>query len=56
MSGLTLYMKPSSPPCRAVFLVAEALGLQLNLSFVDLQRGQNMTHQFLKVSICNTYL
>lgn len=51
MSVLTLYMKLRSPPCWEVFLIAEALDLRLNLSFIDLQGGQHMAYHLLTVTL-----
>jgi hypothetical protein len=46
---IDLYYLPASTPCRAVLLTANAVGVQLNLKYLDLFKGEHMTPQFLKV-------
>jgi glutathione S-transferase len=46
---IDLYYLPQSSPCRAVMLTANAVGVQLNLKYLDLLKGEHMTPQFLKV-------
>jgi glutathione S-transferase len=46
---IDLYYMPASSPCRAVMLTASAAGVQLNLKFLDLLKGEQMAQQFLKV-------
>ncbi|PSN32392.1 Glutathione S-transferase 1-1 [Blattella germanica] len=45
---IDLYYKPGSSPSRAVLLVAKALGVELNLKFVDLMAGAQMKPEFIK--------
>lgn len=46
---LDLYYVPGSPPCRTVLLAAKALNLNLNLKLVDLQHGEHLKPEYLKV-------
>lgn len=48
--SIDLYYVPGSSPCRAVRLVAAAIGLDLNLKLTDLMTGQHLTPEFIKVS------
>ncbi|XP_013196509.2 glutathione S-transferase 1-1 [Amyelois transitella] len=45
-----LYQMPGSAPCRAVLLTARALNINLNLKLVDLQRGDHLKPEFLKLN------
>ncbi|XP_046671979.1 glutathione S-transferase 1-1-like [Homalodisca vitripennis] len=47
---LDFYYTPVSAPCRAVLLTAKALNVSLNLKIVDLQRGDNLKPEFLKIN------
>lgn len=47
---IDFYYLPYSPPCRSVLLLAELLGLELNLKSVDLLAGEHLKPEFLKVS------
>lgn len=46
---IDLYYLPASSPCRSVLLTANAVGVQLNLKFLDLFKGEHLTPEFLKV-------
>lgn len=46
---IDLYHMPLSAPCRAVRMAASTLGVELNLKFLDLSKGEHMTPEFLKV-------
>lgn len=46
---IDLYHVPGSSPCRAVRLVAAALGVDLNLKLLNLMEGEHMKPEFLKV-------
>jgi hypothetical protein len=46
---IDLYYIPASAPCRSVLLTANAVGVQLNLKYVDLFKGEHLTPEFLKV-------
>lgn len=46
---IDLYHIPGSPPCHTVRLVASALGVELNLKFVDLLENEHNKPEFLKV-------
>ncbi|XP_063370877.1 glutathione S-transferase 1-like [Cydia amplana] len=47
---MDLYYTPGSAPCRVVLLVAAALDIQLNLKELNLQAGEHMTTEFLKLN------
>nr|AIZ46898.1 glutathione S-transferase delta 3 [Cnaphalocrocis medinalis] len=47
---IDLYYRPGSPPCRAVRLVAAALGIDLNLKLVDLHGGEHLKPEYLKLN------
>lgn len=47
---LDLYYVPGSAPCRTVLLAAKALGVDLNLKYLDLMKGEHLTPEFIKVS------
>lgn len=44
------YYMPESPPCRAVELAADKLGLKLNKKRLDLSKGEHLTEAFLKIN------
>lgn len=46
---LDLYYTPGSPPCQAVQMVAKAVGIDLNLKFVDLVNKEQLKPEYLKV-------
>ncbi|XP_011873043.1 PREDICTED: uncharacterized protein LOC105564891 [Vollenhovia emeryi] len=43
---LQLYYFPPSPPCRAVMLVAEAIGLEVELIVLNVMAGENLTPEY----------
>ncbi|XP_069700043.1 glutathione S-transferase 1-1-like [Periplaneta americana] len=45
-----LYYMPLSAPCRSVMMAASALGVELNLKFLDLFKGEHMKPDFLKLT------
>ncbi|XP_074598123.1 glutathione S-transferase 1-like [Brevipalpus obovatus] len=47
---MDLYFMAESPPCRAVLMVAEYLGLRLNLISVDLTNNEQFSPQFSKIN------
>jgi len=47
---IDLYYLGASPPCRVVTLTAKALGLELNLKVIDMQKGEHLTPEFLKMN------
>lgn len=49
--SLDFYYVSASAPCRAVLLTANAVGVQLNLKYVDMLKGEHLTPEFIKV--CN---
>lgn len=48
-ANINLYYTQNSPPSRTVLLVAKALGIELVLKSVDLEKGEHLTPEFLKV-------
>ncbi|XP_048513307.1 glutathione S-transferase 1-1-like [Athalia rosae] len=44
--ALNLYYTQVSPPCRAVMLTAEAIGMKLNLINVDIFSGENLKPEY----------
>jgi glutathione S-transferase len=43
------YYVPGSGPCRAAMLTARAVGVELNLKYVDLKSGEHLKPEFLAV-------
>jgi hypothetical protein len=46
---IDLYYLPASAPCRSVLLTANAVGVQLNLKYLDLFKREHLTPEFRKV-------
>lgn len=44
-----LYYFPPSPPCRAVMLTVEAIGLEVELILVNTMAGENLTSEYEEV-------
>jgi glutathione S-transferase len=49
---IDLYYSPGSPPSRAVRLAAAAIGVDLNLKYINAMAGEQLTPEFIKVT-CN---
>ena len=47
---LVLYQIPPSPPCRAVLMTAEHLGLEVTTRHVDLMNGEHLKPEFQAVN------
>ncbi|BES94430.1 unnamed protein product [Nesidiocoris tenuis] len=47
---IDFYYTPGSAPCRNVLLAAKAIGLDLNLKFLDLMKGEHLTPEFIKIN------
>ncbi|XP_061400684.1 glutathione S-transferase 1-1-like [Musca vetustissima] len=47
---MDLYYIPSSAPCRAVLMTAQALGVDLNKKFLNLRKSEHLTPEFLKIN------
>jgi len=47
---IDLYQIAGSGPCRAVRLVAAAVGVDLNLKETNLQAGDHLKPEFIKVT------
>ncbi|XP_069700044.1 glutathione S-transferase D1-like [Periplaneta americana] len=47
---IDLYYTPVSPPCRSIVMAASALGVELNLKYLDLYKGEHQTPEFLKLT------
>lgn len=45
-----LYKMDYSPPCRFVYLTAEALGIKLDYSEIDLTKSEQLNPAFMKVT------
>ncbi|XP_015522786.2 uncharacterized protein LOC107226476 [Neodiprion lecontei] len=45
-----LYYLPPSIPCRAVMMLAKALGIHLNLKVVNILEGEHLKPEFLKIN------
>ncbi|KAI5631030.1 hypothetical protein NE865_16256 [Phthorimaea operculella] len=48
MSNINLYSIAGSPPCRAVLMVIEALGLDVNIKFVNTLAGDQFKPEFIE--------
>lgn len=46
---LDFYYIPGSAPCRAVQMVAKAVGVDLNLKLTNLMAGEHLKPEFVKV-------
>lgn len=46
---IDLYYVPASGPCRAVQMTAEAVGVTLNLKYLDLMNKEQLKPEFVKV-------
>lgn len=47
---IDLHHVPGSAPCRAVRLAAKLVGVDLNLIYTDLTKGEHMTPEYLKAN------
>ncbi|XP_011193458.1 glutathione S-transferase 1-1 [Zeugodacus cucurbitae] len=47
---MDFYYLPGSAPCRSVLLTAKALGIELNKKLLNLQAGEHLTPEFLKIN------
>uniref|UniRef100_A0A1I8Q810 Uncharacterized protein n=1 Tax=Stomoxys calcitrans TaxID=35570 RepID=A0A1I8Q810_STOCA len=47
---MDLYYLPASAPCRAVAMTAEALGLKINKIYMNLQAGDHLKPEFIKIN------
>ncbi|XP_049948977.1 glutathione S-transferase 1-1-like [Schistocerca serialis cubense] len=54
MPSMDLYYVPGSAPCRAVQMVARAVGVDLNLKHVNLVAGEQLRPEFLKMNPMHT--
>ncbi|XP_043199522.1 glutathione S-transferase 1-1-like [Amphibalanus amphitrite] len=52
--GVDIFGVQGSPPCRAVYLVAKAIGLDYTFNKVDMQAGQHRSPEFLKMNPAHT--
>ena len=50
MPRIDLYMDDTSPPCHAVLMTAQHIGVEFNKKMVDIVAGDHMKPEFLKVS------
>lgn len=54
--SVQLYYLPPSPPCRAVLLTAEAIGLEMELIMLNPNAGEHLTPEYEQVKIYNSAL
>ncbi|KAM3959974.1 glutathione S-transferase 1-like [Aphomia sociella] len=47
---IDLYLMKGSAPCRAVLLTARALNLEINQKPTDLNKGEHLTPEYLKLN------
>uniref|UniRef100_A0A1I8Q2K2 Glutathione S-transferase 1-1 n=1 Tax=Stomoxys calcitrans TaxID=35570 RepID=A0A1I8Q2K2_STOCA len=47
---MDFYYLPGSAPCRSVMMTAKALGIELNKKLLNLQAGEHMKPEFLKIN------
>jgi len=47
---IDFYYVPGSAPCRSVLLAAKAVGVDLNLKYLDLMKGEQLTPEFIKIN------
>lgn len=45
-----LYYISASAPARSVLMTADALGLELDLKFIDTYKGENLAPEYIKVT------
>lgn len=50
MNAVEFYFMPESPPCRAVEMVANMVGVVLNKHYVDLFSGDQMKDEYVKMN------
>lgn len=50
MVALDFYICRGSAPCSSVQMTAKAVGVELNIKLVDLNAGEHLKPEFLKVS------
>lgn len=48
--ALNLYYMPLSAPCQSIRLLAKAMNLHINLTYLDLMKGEHMKPEFLKIN------
>jgi len=51
--AIDLYYMLESPPCRTVLMVAKHLNIELNLKNVDLDKGEHLKEEFVKLNPCH---
>lgn len=49
--AIDLYYRPGIAECHAIQMTAKTIGVDLNLKLVNLEAGEHMTPEFLRVSI-----
>ncbi|GAB6023690.1 Glutathione S-Transferase [Chamberlinius hualienensis] len=52
--SLIVYGFERCPSCRSVLIAAKALGLELQLEYIDTNKGDHLTEEFLKVNPAHT--
>ncbi|KNC25052.1 hypothetical protein FF38_11870 [Lucilia cuprina] len=48
--NMDFYYLPGSAPCRSVLMTAKALGIELNKKLLNLQAGEHLKPEFLKIN------
>ena len=48
---IDFYYLPASAPCRAVMMLAKAIGVRLNLKIIDILKGENLKPEYIKVCL-----
>lgn len=46
-----LYVAEASPPVRSVLITSAAIGLELEKQEVDIPKGENLTPEYLEVTL-----
>uniref|UniRef100_A0A1L8E4M7 glutathione transferase n=1 Tax=Nyssomyia neivai TaxID=330878 RepID=A0A1L8E4M7_9DIPT len=47
---IDFYFIPGSAPCRSIMLLCKILGIELNLKYTDLEAGEHLKPEFLKIN------
>lgn len=50
MPSMDFYYLPASAPCRSVQMTAKAVGVELNLKYLDLMAGEQLKPEFVKIN------
>ncbi|KAM7359481.1 uncharacterized protein ACRADG_013004 [Cochliomyia hominivorax] len=50
MNIMDFYYLPGSAPCRSIIMLAKALGIELNKKYLNLQAGEHLKPEFVKIN------